>query len=112
MKQRILTTTMVFSLSLFTAQSMMALPFHHMAASGVGAVKVKMISFHVRNDSGASMTIKAGDQQVTISPGKTIDLKLQDAEQVTAVNATHYFAAGQVVTTVSQVLQGNTLVLL
>ena len=113
MKQHIRITAMVFLVSLFTLQNALAAPMLNKATPAFAkSASIKLISFHVRNDSGTAMTIKAGDQELTVNPGETTSLKLQEGAQVTAVNATTHFSPGQVVTTVSDVLQGNTLVLL
>ncbi len=68
-----------------------------------------MISFSIRNDSAAPLTIKAGEQQMTIAPGATIALKAGRGSQVTTVNETAHLAAGAVLTTVTDYLQGNTV---
>ena len=72
-------------------------------------VKVKTISFTLRNDAAGPLTVAAGDQQFTVQPGKSIVLKLGDGTTITTVNATAHAAAGGVLTTVSGTLQGNTL---
>ena len=110
MNRRILTSAMAVSLSLFTAGSALALapsPFGH--HDNAAPAKVKLITFSIRNDSKAELTIKAGDQQMTIAPGKTEVLKLQKGAQITTVNDTTHLKAGDVVTTVTDYLQGNTL---
>lgn len=71
--------------------------------------KGKLISFHVRNDSGSALTLQVGDQQMTVEAGKTADLKLQEGTQITTANASGHFNAGDVLTTVSTALSGNTL---
>ena len=107
MTRRILTSAMVLSMSLFTVGISSAAPVVHTYAP-VDA-KVKMISFSIRNDSAAPLTIKGGDQQMTIAPGKTAALKLQRGSSVTTVNETSHLPAGAVLTTVTDELQGNTV---
>ncbi len=72
-------------------------------------VKVKTVSFTLRNDAGTPLTVAAGDQQFTVQPGKSLVLKLQEGITITTVNATAHAAAGGILTTVSSTLQGNTL---
>ena len=73
------------------------------------SAKGKVVSFHLRNDSGSALTLQVGDQQMTVEAGKTADIKVPEGTQIITVNATGRIAAGGVVTTVSKVLSGNTL---
>ena len=107
MKHRILISSMALSISMCTAGALNAAPMMHTNASA--SAKVKLISFSIRNDSAAPLTIKAGDQQMTIAPGTTTALKLGRGSQVTTVNETAHLAAGAVLTTVTDYLQGNTI---
>ncbi len=77
----------------------------------VSTVKTKHISFHLRNDSGAAVTIQAGDQQMTVAPGKSISLKLAEGTKVTTTTGTSHVAAGGILATVDSNLSGNTLVI-
>jgi len=77
--------------------------------SGTTQAKAKLISFHVRNDSATALVLQAGEQQITIEPGKTSNMSLQEGVQIVAVNAAGHLAAGSVLTTVSKDLNGNTL---
>ena len=110
MKHRIVTTAVMLSLSVFAVQPLCAAPLAAAAHSETSKpVKVKTINFHLRNDSQSPLTIQAGDQQMTIAPGKSAMLKLQEGTQVTTVNATAHVAAGAVLTMVTAQLDGNTL---
>ncbi len=73
-------------------------------------VKVKLISFNLRNDSKTPLLLQMGEQQVTVAPGVTTTLKLATGQQIVTVNATERAAAGSVLGTVGNELQGNTLV--
>ena len=97
-------------LSLSVAGSLYAAPltlFHGSASNKSSAAK--MISFNVRNDSSTPLMLQAGDQQITIEPGKVAKLKLTEGASVTTVNATPNRAAGSVLATVGKQLEGNTL---
>ena len=101
---------MVFSLSLCTAGSVLAAsPAPSPRANNASPTKGKLISFNIRNDAAQPLTIKAGDQQMTIAPGAKMSMKLEKGVQVTTVNDTTHLHAGDVLTTVTEFLQGNTL---
>ena len=101
---------MVLSLLPFAAQPVLAAqPGAPATTASDKSAQSTPVSFHMRNDSAASLTIQAGDQQFTIEPGKTITLKLNEGVQVSAVNGTPNRAPGTVLTMVSRSLQGNTL---
>ena len=101
---------MVLSLALTCA------PLMHAAGPSVRAdnvsstpTKVNLIKFSIRNDSKASLQLKAGDQQITIAPGQTAAVKLGLGLQVTTVSETTKLPSGSVLTTVTESLGGNTL---
>ena len=95
--------------SLLVAQQTLMAPTAAARTSTGKPVKVKTVSFTLRNDAATPLTVAAGDQQFTVQPGKSLMLKLQDGVTLTTVNATAHAAAGGVLTTVSSTLQGNTL---
>ena len=51
----------------------------------------------------------AGEQQISIQPGKTAPLSLPDGVEIVNVNGTTKQPAGSVLTKVDRALQGNTL---
>ena len=110
MHRRLIAAAMAGVLSVSVAPSLHAAPFafHHSPAQGK-AVAGKMVSFSVRNDSKSTLVLQAGEQQISIDPGKTAKLKLAEGAQITNVNATEKRAAGSVVATVGKELDGNTL---
>ena len=112
MNRRILTAAMAISLSVFAAQGVFAAPLApHSPATSDKPVKVKAVSFNVRNDSAMTQTVKAGDQQFTIEPGKSAAVKFPEGTQLTTVNGTSRIAAGSVLTVVTKDLGGNTIVI-
>lgn len=48
---------------------------------------------------------------MTLMPGKPLDVKLAEGQQIVAVEASSSYAAGAVITTVSDQLNGTTLAL-
>ena len=118
MNRRILTATMALSMSVFASQAL-AQAFASAPATGPNATnsttaqapKGKQISFHMRNDSTSPVTVQAGDQQITIAPGKSVALKVAQGTQVTTPSGTLHVAAGGILATVDSNLSGNTLVI-
>ncbi len=118
MNRRIITAAMALSMSLFASQAF-AQAFSGTPATGpnatntttVPAMKGKQISFHLRNDSASAVTIQAGDQQITVAPGKSVNMKLATGTQVTTTSGTAHVAAGGILATVDSNLSGNTLVI-
>ncbi len=97
--------------SVSAAGSLHAAPlamFHHTGSDKTTATK--LIHFNIRNGSSTTIVLKAGDQQYTIEPGKSLAMKAEDGVDVVAVSGSST-APGAVVTKVSAVLQGNTLVI-
>lgn len=113
MQRRIVAVAMATLLSLSAAGNLHAAPFgafHHTAASNKPS-SGKMIGFSIRNESTTTLVLKAGDQQYSIEAGKSLSLKAQEGTEVVDVSGSAKEAPGTVVTKVSSVLQGNTLVI-
>ena len=68
-----------------------------------------MIGFQVRNDSGQTVTLEAGEKKVTLGAGETAAMKLPEGAQLLTVSGTPHLQAGAVVTTVTGDLKGSTL---
>ena len=110
MHRRFVAIAMAPVLSLSAAGSLQAAPprlFPHTHAEKPAAGK--LISFKVRNDSKTTLLLKAGEHEVSVEPGKTVALKLQEGSEVVAVESTPTHPAGSVLAKVGQELQGNTL---
>lgn len=112
MHRRIVAAAMAGVLSLSLAGNLHAAPLgvFHRSATGQPATG-KMIKFSVRNESGGPLVLKAGDQQYTLENGKSVALKLQAGMQIVNVSGTPRQAAGTIVTTVTDNLNNNTLVI-
>jgi hypothetical protein len=110
MTHRILAVTTMAVVSLITAPALVAAP-----VSGIRIHakldNAKTISFSLRNDSKEAVTVKAGDQQLTIQPGKASNIKTADGTQIISVTATATHTAGEVLAVASTTLSGNTLVI-
>ena len=98
------------ALGMFGAQAMVAAPVSGLAVP-VHALfgKNKMITVKVQNASGGLLTIKAGDQQITVQPGMTGSLKVLEGTQIVNVNETAKLTAGAVIATAASSLNGSTL---
>ena len=110
MNRRILTAAMATCLSVLTAQAVWAAPVGGWSHTAAEKAKTKKISFQIRNDTKSPVTISTGTQEfITVQPGRTVALKLDEGTQVTTVNGTGHIAPGAVLTMVTSDLQGNTL---
>ena len=59
--------------------------------------KNKTVKFSLRNDSGASLQLKVGDQIVSLDAGKTVALKLPVGTRILVNAATAKHQAGDLV---------------
>jgi hypothetical protein len=108
MNRRLVISAMVLSVSMLGTQAANAMHINTPVHAAVNA-KAKMVKFSVRNDSSAPIKLKAGDDEMSIAPGKTADMKVAQGTQIIALEAQNR-EAGSVVATVSDSLSGNTLV--
>ena len=110
MTRRILTAAMAVALSVVAPRVVVAQPTSGATSSQTAKpAKAKLIKFQLRNDSGAPLTVQAGDVQQTVNAGQTVSFKVQEGLQMIAVSGTPHVAAGGVLTTVTSELDGNTL---
>ncbi|HLI77060.1 MAG TPA: hypothetical protein VKV02_08945 [Acidobacteriaceae bacterium] len=109
MHRRLLAVAMASVLSFSVAKDAAAAPFGVFHRAGSESTTGKLINFSVRNDTKEPLVFKAGDQQYTLQPGKSLPLKLHEGESILAVNDTARHAAGSLITTVTSILKGNTL---
>lgn len=113
MIRRVMGSTMVLAALLMAGESMYAAPtiaLHAPVLAKMGRDK-QMVKFHLRNDSKEPIVVKAGNQQMTLDPGKPVDVTLKIGEQITVAKATAHFAEGTVVTTVNPDLKDSTIAL-
>ena len=73
--------------------------------------KSKLVKFNLRNDSSAPLTLKVGEETMTLDAGKTKSLELPVGTRIVRPEATATQPAGSVVTEVSKELSGATIAL-
>jgi cell shape-determining protein MreC len=71
----------------------------------------QMVRYHLRNDSKDPLIIKAGSQEMTLEPGKPVDVTLKVGDTVTVSKSTPKFPEGTVLATVNQDLKDTTIAL-
>jgi hypothetical protein len=113
MIRRVIGSTMVLAAALMAGESAHAAPtiaLHVPVLAKMGRDK-QMVKFHLRNDSKEPITVKAGSQEMTLDPGKLVDVALKIGETITVAKATPSFPEGTVLTTVNQDLKDSTIAL-
>ena len=103
---------MVMVASLMASEAVYAQPAaFHAPVNAMMFSHSKMVSFSVRNDSKTPITLRAGDVEMTLDPGKSHDVKIAVGEKVVAVNTTANYPAGTVLATANTDLSDTTIVL-
>lgn len=113
MIRRVVGSTMVLAVVLMAGESMFAAPLtglHVPVHAKMGRQK-DIVKFHLRNDCKEPVTVKAGAQEMTLEPGKPVDVKLKVGETVSVARSTPKYQEGTVLTTVTQDLSDTTLAL-
>ena len=113
MIRKVMGSTMVLACVLMAGESVYAAPltaFHSPVLAKMGKDK-QMVSFHLRNDSKDTMIVKAGKDEVTLEPGKPVDVTLKVGDTVTVAKATPKFPEGTVLATVNPDLKDTTIAL-
>ena len=112
MIRRVMGSTMVLAALLMAGESMYAAPLTalHVPVQAMGKNK-QMVTFHLRNDSKDPLSVKAGSQELTLEPGKPVDVTLKIGETVTVAKSTDKFSEGTVLATVNTDLKDTTIAL-
>jgi hypothetical protein len=113
MIRRVMGSTMVLAVVLMAGESVYAAPLtalHSPVHAKMGKDK-QMVTFHLRNDSTEQLVVKAGSQEMTLEPGKPVDVTLKVGETVTVAKSTKKFPEGTVLATVNQDLKDTTIAL-
>lgn len=112
MIRKVMGSTMVLAAVLMAGESVYAAPLTalHVPVQAMGKNK-QMVSFHLRNDSAAPLIVKAGSQEMTLDPGKPVDVTLKVGDTVTIAKSTKQFAEGTVIATVNPDLKDTTIAL-
>jgi len=100
---------MVMAAVLVSTQAVYAAPTAVHSPVNAVYVKIKMVKFSLRNDTSAPLKLKIGDNVVTLQPGTPVDVKVPDGQQIIAVETTANYAAGSVVATAAEQLDGTTV---
>ncbi len=106
----------IFALSLavasaFTSEAVFAAPAAIHSPVHAMFAKSKLVKFSLRNDGAAPLTLKAGDETITLEAGKTKDVELAVGTRITRQEATGTEQAGTVIAEVSKQLSGTTIAL-
>jgi hypothetical protein len=112
MIRRVMGSTMVLACVLMAGESVYAASFNALHAPVYAMGKNKqMVSFHLRNDSKDPLIVKAGAQEMTLEPGKPVDVTLKIGDTVTVAKSTSKFPEGTVLATVNPDLKDTTIAL-
>ena len=71
----------------------------------------KMVKFSIRNQTGAPIELKAGDQTVTLETGKTTQFKLAPGTQVVTSSTSGKREAGTIICQATPDMNDSTIVL-
>ena len=114
MIRRVMGSTMVLAAVLIAGESVYAAPLTALRVpvhAMFGSKDKQMVSFHLRNDSKEPLVVKAGSQEMTLEPGKPVDVTLKIGETVTVAKSTDKFPEGTVLATVNSDLKDTTIAL-
>jgi hypothetical protein len=80
-----------------------------MNAAFTSTSKARMVTVNLRNDSSEPITLNAGDDSVTLAPGKVTPVKVAVGTRLTADATTPHYAPGTLIAVVDQNLDKATL---
>jgi hypothetical protein len=111
MNRKSVMSVMVMAASLVSASAVYAAPAS--VRTPVNAIysnaNGKLVKFSLRNDSSVPLKLKVGDQEMTLAPGKPVDVKLAVGQTVIAEETTATNKAGDVLATAFDGLNGATV---
>jgi len=113
MIRKVMGSTMVLAAVLMAGESVYAAPLtglHVPVHAKMGKDK-QLVSFHLRNDSKDPLIVKAGKEEMTLEPGKPVDVTLKIGDTVTVAKSTPKFPEGTVLATVNPDLKDTTIAL-
>lgn len=105
MKRRNPIAFALIAASLISPSAIFALPGIHSPVNAMFG-KTKTIKFTLHNDTSSPMELKVGDDVVTLSAGKSLEVKLPAGARVLANSATQLHQPGSVIAEVSDSLNG------
>jgi hypothetical protein len=95
--------------SLFSSQVVNAAVIHVPNPTHAMLGNTKPVQFSLRNDCSSTVELKAGDQTITVEPGKTVKVKIPAGTKLITTKPTEHSEAGSVVVEVSNSLNGATV---
>jgi hypothetical protein len=111
MNRRSVVTAMVLGASMLTGEAMYATPVAVHAPVYAMFGNVKTVKFSLHNNSKEVVKVKAGETELTLQPGKTVDVKLPVGTKIVAQEQTQNYHAGDVLAVASQDLSDSTVTL-
>jgi PDZ domain-containing secreted protein len=112
MNFRSVSASMVMAAALLSGSAVYASPFsHHNNTMSPSTAKTKTVSLSLRNDSSATIKVKAGAAEMTLAPGQTAKAKLNVGDQIVAEDGSTVTTAGTVIAVVAEQLNDSTIVL-
>ena len=111
MKRTTVLTAMVLGASMLTSEAMFAAPMAVHVPVNAMFGNVKTVKFSLHNNTKEDVKVKAGETEMTVQAGKTLDLKLPIGTKVVAQTESANYKVGEVVATAVDTLDGSTITL-
>jgi len=109
MSRRFVLGVMVMVVTLVSAQTVYAVSTAVYTPVNAIYANAKMVNFMLRNDSNVPLKLKVGDKEITLLPGKPVDVKLAPGQQIIAEETTATNKAGAVLVTAIPGMDGATV---
>ena len=100
---------MVMAAALVSAEQMYAAPTAVRTGVRATYAKVKLVRFTLQSTSSEPMKLKIGEKEVTLLPGKSVEVNATDGQQIVTEEATATHKAGTVLAVAGSELQGATV---
>jgi hypothetical protein len=102
-------SAMVLAASVISTQAVYAAPTSiHTPVNAIYS-NAKMVNFTLRNDSSAPLKVMVGNNEMTLQPGKPVNVKLATGQTIVAEETTASNQAGAVLATAIPGLDGATV---
>ena len=109
MNRKSVMAVMVMAASLVSTQAVYAASNPVMVNGHMVYAKAKMVKFTLKSESAEPLKLNIGGSEVTLAPGKQLNVELPAGQSVTAVESTKTYAAGTIVATAAVDLDGSTV---
>ena len=113
MIRRVVASTMVLAGVLLAGESVYAAPINAVDVpvhAKIGKAK-GTVNLRVRNESKEPLVVKAGDTEMTLEPGKPVQLSMKVGETITVARGTQSYSEGMVLATINQEMKNSTITL-